>query len=129
MSAGHSVLVVDDDPDLRDTVADALEYDGIDVKVAENGRVALDMLLAGARPHVILLDLMMPEMDGWTFRAEQQKHPAIASIPVVVFSAYGMPDTAQRMGAQAYLKKPPRLDELLTTINRFRPDARAPANE
>lgn len=113
------ILVVDDDADIRGTVAEALEEEGFAVAKAENGAAALKMLLAGARPDIILLDMMMPEMDGWAFRAEQQRHPEIAAIPVIVFTAYGVPhETAAQIGAQGFLKKPLRLDELLATINR-----------
>jgi len=111
------ILVVDDDDDVRGAVAEALEDEGFEVMKAEDGAVALRMLLAGAKPAVILLDMMMPEMDGWAFRAEQQRHPEIAAIPVIVFTAYGVPrETAAQIGAQGFLKKPLRLEELLVTI-------------
>ena len=112
------ILVVDDDADVRGTVAEALDEEGFEVATAENGAAALKMLLAGARPDVILLDMMMPEMDGWAFRAEQQRHPEIAAIPIIVFTAYGVPrEIAAQLGAHGFLKKPPRLDELLSAIH------------
>ena len=119
MSTPPSVLVVDDDDDLRSTVADVLASEGYDVAVAANGREALDKLLDNVRPDVILLDMMMPELDGLGFRAEQRQHPEIAEIPVVVFTAYGVPrDTLDELGATALLEKPLRLTELLSTIER-----------
>ncbi|HVE82162.1 MAG TPA: response regulator, partial [Myxococcales bacterium] len=68
---------------------------------------------------IILLDMMMPEMDGWAFRAEQTKHPRMETIPVIIFTAYGVPrDTAAQLGALGFLKKPLRLVELLEAIDR-----------
>ncbi len=121
-SASLTVMVVDDDVDLRSAVVAVLKGAGCTVCEAANGRVALDMLLDGARPDVILLDLMMPDMDGWTFRAEQKKHPSIATIPVIVFSAIGVDDEgALGLDAQGYLKKPLGFDELVRTMTRFAP--------
>lgn len=114
------VLVVDDDADVRGTVADALAGDGFEVLTAANGLEALNALRDAILPDMILLDMMMPEMDGPAFRAEQLKQPALARIPVVVFTAYGVPrETAERLGAHGYLKKPTRLDDLLRTVRRF----------
>lgn len=111
------VLVVDDDVDVRDTVADALEDDGYVVLRATNGQDALLQLEGGARPHLILLDLMMPEMDGWTFRAEQRRVPELAAIPVVVFTAHANPrEAADQLGAAGALRKPLRLGELLAAV-------------
>ncbi len=115
----RTVLVVDDDDDVRAAVACALEEDGYTVGLAENGRVALDALLAGARPELILLDMMMPEMDGWAFRTAQRAHPELASIPVILFTANGASrETLDRFGVQGHLPKPVRLDDLLDTVAR-----------
>ena len=83
----HTILVVDDDADIRDSVAEVLEDAGYRVQQAANGREALDYLQASAYPCIILLDLMMPVMDGPQFRAAQQSKPTLAGIPVVVISA------------------------------------------
>ena len=116
-----SVMVVDDDADVREVMMEAITFTGADVTSAENGRVALDKLLAGARPSVILLDLMMPDMDGWAFRAEQRKHPDLALIPIIVFTAHRVTrDVERELEAQAYLNKPLGLDELISTLARFR---------
>ena len=114
MTARHTVLVVDDDPDVRASIAEALEEEDIGVHVAQDGREALAMLRQqGIRPSVILLDMMMPEMDGWAFRAEQLKEPALAGIPVLIFSAYSLPDDADvQLAAAGYLKKPLTLVDL-----------------
>jgi CheY-like chemotaxis protein len=117
------ILVIDDDADVRGSVAEVLEDEGFTVAKAENGAAALKMLLSGTRPDIILLDMMMPEMDGWAFCVEQQKYPEIAGIPVIVFTAYGVPrETAAQMGAQGFLKKPLRLAELLAAIHRVEKD-------
>ena len=91
MSVGDAkaVLLVEDDIDVREAVADTLDEAGYRVSPARNGQEALDMLRSGAvQPRVILLDLMMPVMDGWQFREEQLRDPALASIPVVALSAH-----------------------------------------
>jgi CheY-like chemotaxis protein len=119
MSAPRTVLVVDDDADVRRTVAYALEDAGYRVLLAVDGRDALEVLLGETRPDLVLLDMMMPRMDGWAFRAEQRSRPAIASIPIVVFTACGVsPEAARELGAQGLLKKPLRLEELLATVER-----------
>src|SRR5688572_12608172 len=120
MSTGRSILIVDDDADVRESVGDALVEEGYRVASAANGRAALRLLQNDAlRPDLILLDIMMPEMDGWAFRAEQRRDQALAAIPVLVFTAYGTPrEVAQKLQADGYLRKPLRLEELLATIAR-----------
>lgn len=119
MTARHRILVVDDDIDLRETLISVLEESGYDVVGAENGVAALSALRTGPRPSLVLLDLMMPVMDGPTFRLEQLKDPAIADIPVVVISAYQ--DVATHAGdlALEHLPKPIRLDEIRDCIRRL----------
>jgi CheY-like chemotaxis protein len=82
-----TILLVDDDEDLRGLMQAVLEREDYEVAVAANGREALDWLRSGGRPALILLDLMMPEMNGWQFRAAQLAEPAWADIPVVVVTA------------------------------------------
>ena len=114
-----TVLVVEDDFDLRDALVPILEYEGHRVVSAANGREALDRLHAMPRPSLILLDLMMPVMSGEEFRAEQLRDPALASIPVVVVSAHpSAEEQAARIGAAAVLKKPFDVDELLEQVRR-----------
>jgi two-component system response regulator MprA len=115
-----SILLVDDDADLRDSLEDALRAEGYEVSTAVNGKDALHLLReVSVRPDLILLDIMMPEMDGWAFRGEQRKDPCLAWIPVIVFTAYGSPrDIASQLGAVGFLKKPLRLHELLSAIAR-----------
>jgi CheY-like chemotaxis protein len=112
------VLVVEDDPDQRDAIALALESEGYAVVTAGSGVEALERLDAGAAPCMILLDLMMPDMDGIQFRAEQLKSPAHAGIPVVVVSAFGAMTRAKYLQVADYLRKPLDLDQLLAVIER-----------
>jgi CheY-like chemotaxis protein len=92
--------------------------EGFAVETAANGRQALDRLDAGARACVILLDLMMPVMDGWEFRRQQVSHAAFSKIPVIVFSAAGR-ERMRQVDANDYLAKPVDLDELLQRVSRF----------
>jgi len=120
MHASASVLLVEDDADIRETLRTMLELDGYRVAEAENGRRALELLQAGARPSVILLDLMMPVMNGWQFREEQNRDPGLAAIPVVVISGDGrIAEKANGLGAAGCLRKPVDLDLLLATVARF----------
>ena len=116
-----TILVVDDDEDIRFAMSDTLEAEGYRVLLAEDGSDALAKLRAeGERPCVILLDLMMPKMDGWGFRAAQRDDPALADIPVVVLSADAqVKKKAAELGADGSMAKPIRIDELLTMIKRF----------
>src|SRR6185436_12323698 len=86
-SPAANILLVEDDFDVRDALIPILEYEGHRVVGAASGQEALDRLRSGAKPSLILLDLMMPGMSGMEFRAEQLRDPALASIPVVVVSA------------------------------------------
>ena len=115
----HVVLVVEDDPDIRATLCEALEDNGYTAASASNGVEALDYLRKTAeRPCLILLDLMMPVMDGQTFRAEQRADSTIAEIPVVVISAYRDLDKYREELATECLPKPVRLDTLLQTARK-----------
>ena len=88
MGGGHDgVLIVEDDQGLREALASALDDEGYTVLLARNGREALDLLEKGIRPCVVLLDLMMPVMDGWQLVKEIKSDPKLAAIPVCVISA------------------------------------------
>ncbi|HSN28564.1 MAG TPA: response regulator [Kofleriaceae bacterium] len=115
----HVVLVVEDDPDIRATLCEALEDNGYKAVAASNGVEALDYLRgANDRPCLILLDLMMPVMDGQTFREQQRADQALADIPVVVVSAYRDLDKYRAELATDCLSKPVRLDTLLQTARK-----------
>ena len=109
------VLIVEDDEDLRDMMAQMLTIEGFDAATAANGREALEYLHATAKPNVILLDLMMPVMDGWEFRRQQQADPELAPVPVIVLSALD-PARAAGVDAAAVLKKPLDFDRLLELV-------------
>ena len=92
-----------------------LQLEGFSVEVAENGRQALDRLNAGVQPCVILLDLMMPVMDGWQFRRTQIADEQLAGIPVIVVSAAGR-ERITEIQADDYLSKPVDLEQLLDRV-------------
>ena len=114
-----SVLVVEDDADTRDTLAEVLQEDGFAVLTASNGREAFEVLqTASAKPSVILLDMTMPVMDGWEFRKAQRSDPGLASIPVAVFSAQpNIEAAAKAVDAAAYFRKPLSVDDLIETLD------------
>lgn len=95
-----------------------LELEGFAVETAANGRQALDRLDEGLRASVIVLDVMMPVMDGAQFRREQIRDERFASIPVIVVSAAG-PERLRRIDADAHLPKPVDLDQLLERVTAF----------
>jgi len=112
--AHHKILVVEDDHLIREAIAEALDEEGFEVLEAANGREALDKLHA-ERASLVLLDLMMPIMDGWSFREAQLHDPEISNIPVVVLSAL----KDQSVPAERHFSKPCDLDELLDTVWEF----------
>jgi CheY-like chemotaxis protein len=113
-----TVLIVEDDLDTREMLGRFLELEGFKVETAENGKRALERLGSGVGACVILLDLMMPVMDGWQFRQEQIRDSALADIPVIVVSAAGR-ERLEKIQADAYLSKPVDLDELLGCVTQF----------
>ena len=110
--------MVEDDVDTRDMLGRFLELEGFQVEVAANGRQALDRLTSGVHPCVILLDLMMPVMDGWQFRRQQVLDAGLADIPVIVVSAAGK-DRMSGIDADGYLSKPVDLEQLLAQVNQY----------
>src|SRR5580765_4465734 len=118
-AAGVKVLLVDDDYAILDGVSDFLECEGYGVVSASNGIDALNQLRSGLRVDAIVLDVMMPVMDGWDFRAEQLADPSLRGIPVVVISASGFSrETLQRqLSACEVLPKPLDLDGFLRALN------------
>jgi CheY-like chemotaxis protein len=113
------ILVVDDEPTIRELVADALREAGYQIDLAANGAEAL-RLMQGHAPHAIVLDLMMPLLDGNGFVELKRLNPRFAAIPVLmVTAAYGALDAAERLGADACLTKPFELDELVSAVDRL----------
>jgi CheY-like chemotaxis protein len=116
-SQSHVVMVVEDDPDTRDALCEALTLYGYDAVSAPNGEQALRLLRASARPCLILLDMMMPVMDGWEFRTLQRTDEQIAMIPVACLTADRTArDRASDAGFIAFLPKPVELEEILSLI-------------
>jgi CheY-like chemotaxis protein len=109
------ILVVDDDPDIRAALEDALSVSGYEVVAARNGSEALQRLRS-SRCDLVLLDLMMPVMTGWEFRDEQLRDATVADVPVIVISAARSPAP---IDAAAYLPKPFDLDRLLELVGRL----------
>src|SRR4029078_7297778 len=85
----RQILIVDDDPDVRDPVADVLVDEGYGVTGVASGAEAPQQLQDPHLRSLILLDMMMPEMDGWLLRQELKKSPDLASLPVVLLSGHG----------------------------------------
>lgn len=113
------ILVVDDDPDLRRSLAEVLEEEGFEVSCARNGEEAL-RALEGSPPSAILLDLTMPVMDGWAFRARQRSDERLAHIPTVVISAaYSDPRSVSILEPDAFLAKPFEVSRLTETLQRI----------
>ena len=116
----HRILVVEDDIELRDALGQLLEAEGYVVEYALDGGEALDRLEVPEPPCLILLDLMMPRVDGWQFRAAQVRNPRMAAIPVIVCSGAGnVGDKAASLGIPSYLQKPLDPDALLDLVRRY----------
>jgi CheY-like chemotaxis protein len=113
------VLIVEDDADLREMMAQLLTLEGYQTETVANGREALNYLHGAPRPDVILLDLMMPIMDGWEFRKRQQDDPALADVPVIVLTALDQAQArAGDLNGVDFLKKPLDFDRLLELVRR-----------
>ena len=115
------VMVVEDDTDVLSSIVEVLADNAYQPVGARNGSDALERLREmPSKPSVILLDVMMPVMDGWQFRLVQRTDPSLSGIPVVVLTAHGSaPEAAKEMGASAFLRKPVRLETLLATVQRY----------
>ena len=110
----RTILIVDDEADIRDTLKDVFELEGWLVELAANGREALAML-ARVTPAVIVLDLMMPVMDGYAFYAALQADPAYARLPVLISTS----DASRAPAGPPVVKKPVDIDTLIATITRL----------
>lgn len=109
----HTVLVVEDDQDLREMMRDALELNGYLVVTAEDGQDALDKLSGIEHLCLVILDLLMPVMNGWDFVERMRQRAELASIPVVVHSSA---PTAPPAGVTRVLQKPINFDQLLSIV-------------
>ncbi len=119
MSGGSWILVIDDDPDIREIVTLALEERGHRVVDCADGAAALELLHREPGCSLVILDLMMPTLSGWEFRERQLEDPELAHIPVVVVSgSRGVAEHANHLGAAAWLAKPFELAQLTDAIAR-----------
>ncbi|HMI85566.1 MAG TPA: response regulator [Polyangiaceae bacterium] len=127
MASPGYILIVEDDDDIREALTQILELEGYVVREAANGREALEISAREPVPSLILLDLMMPVMDGWQFRSEQLKDPTLSKIPVVVISAdASVHEKVASFGAASVLPKPISLDRLLRAVESLYPLPRQP---
>jgi CheY-like chemotaxis protein len=111
----HVILLVEDEPDLREVIEETLVDEGCLVVCAADGAKALDWLSGGQKPSLVLLDLVMPRMNGWTFLERMRADPAFADVPVVVISALAVTHPS----VAATLRKPFELAALIDTVRRF----------
>ena len=119
------VLVIDDNQDIREGWAKVLQAEGFAVVTAQHGREALTMLRDGLKPCIIIIDLMMPVMNGFEFRFEQLRDPGLAHIPVIACS--GITDTAQtakHLKPNACMQKPAEVSHLVALVRQhcLKPD-------
>lgn len=116
-----TILIVEDDEDIRTNLQLLLESEGYVVQLAQNGQAGIDFL-RGAKtlPNLIVLDLMMPIMDGFQFRENQLKDPRIADVPVIVMTADGhVEDKQRRTAAKLLLRKPVDIDVILEAVAKY----------
>lgn len=116
-SCCKSVLVVEDDEDIRNVIVDLLESEGYHTESASNGQEALDVLHEISKPCLVLLDMMMPIMDGRGFLDRVMKDSFLAPIPVVVVSAVA--DKTNTQGAVGFIRKPVDIDVILQLVDKF----------
>ena len=117
MTPGQYILVVDDDDDFRETLAEVLAEAGYPVQQAGNGEAALHKVAEEA-PGIVLLDLKMPVMDGWGVMERMRAEPRSAAVPILILSAYGFEWEAELLGAQGYIPKGVGMDEILERVRR-----------
>lgn len=116
-AAPRSLLLVEDDPDLADALSALLGRFGYSVRVERDGAKAMTALRTGCSPRAIVLDLMMPNMDGYRFRSAQLGEPEFAAIPTVVITADPRA-TAEQLGVTACFRKPFDMEALLAELSR-----------
>jgi CheY-like chemotaxis protein len=112
------ILVVEDNADIRDALAEILSEEGYELATAGNGLEALAHIEESGLPKLIILDLMMPVMDGWTFRRELLRRPEGDQVPIIVFSGFTSPSGAEMVGRVQYVAKPVKIETLLVLVAR-----------
>ena len=113
----NAVLVIEDEKDIRETLQQVIELEGYEVFTAANGKEGLKALAERQRPGLILLDMMMPIMNGWEFMTAQKLDEKVSEIPVVIISAAG--ERAKNTHAVGFVKKPVELDYLLQVVGQY----------
>ena len=117
----RTVLIVDDDDPLREALRDLMVEEGFRPLVASNGAEALEIIHREGPPLLILLDLMMPVMDGWQFQAALEKSPELLDVPVIIISDHVQSRViAGARGARFFVRKPVAVPELLAYVDRCR---------
>jgi two-component system response regulator MprA len=117
MSNTHVLLIVEDDDDLRESLAELIALRGFKTVAVANGREALDKLVGGLTPCLIILDLMLPDVSGWEFRERQLAIPELSRIPVLIMSgANDLASHAKQLQAIAFLPKPISFDLLFRML-------------
>lgn len=117
------IVIVEDDSDVREALEEVLNEEGYQTQgFADGARALATMQQMTAPPRLILLDLMMPKMNGWQFREAQQEVPEVRSISTVILSAdANVAQNLQSLGAAGYLRKPIHIQTLLELVERFCP--------
>jgi CheY-like chemotaxis protein len=124
------VLVIDDDAEIRQALTEILEDENYIVRAASNGREALEILSRGECPDVILLDVMMPVMDGWHFLSARLAHPQLVEVPIIIISAgEGAEREASKVGVFEFARKPLHVDDLIDRIESCRRRSRSTPRE
>lgn len=120
MLTNQYILVVEDDHDISEAIESIISDENIKIKCVFNGNEALDFLnTTNELPSLILLDLMMPKMNGYQFREAQLADPRFAYIPVIIFTASGHYENLDKLQFQDLLKKPLDLEILVTTVKKY----------
>jgi DNA-binding response OmpR family regulator len=114
--ASATLLVVEDDEDTRNALVDGLTEAGFNVQAARDGAQALQMMLA-SKPHLVILDLMMPRMTGWQLLDEMKEHPSLRDVPVAIVTAAGYSGTVP--GGYPVWVKPLRMERLTKSIRAY----------
>ncbi len=117
MTPGQYILVVDDDDDFRETVAEVLKAAGYPVQEAENGERALEAI-RDEQPGIVLLDLKMPVLDGWGVMERMRQDPRSAAVPILILSAYGFEWESELTGAQGYIPKSVGMEEIVERVRK-----------
>lgn len=126
MEKGKYVLLVEDDPDIRELVLEAFQIMNVEAKSASCGSDAIEILHKHGKPAVVLLDLMMPKTDGVWFCNERKKFPEYLDIPVVILTADSKIESkAAELAVNGFLRKPVTIDDLMKTVHKYLPEPTA----